>query len=110
MEKKEGKHAWTVTVGAKGQIVIPKEARDIFGIKPADTSMGMTMRNWIHRRSLHHILNRYSENNSKFGYLCKGRRNRYAEDIWDSADWRNPDGFRGCYSFLLIRWPFRVHR
>ena len=42
-------------------------------------------------------MNRYSENNSKFGYLCKGRRNRYAEDIWDSADWRDPDGFRGCY-------------
>ena len=37
MEKKEGKHAWTVTVGTKGQIVIPKEARDIFGIKPGDT-------------------------------------------------------------------------
>lgn len=37
MEKKEDKHAWTVTVGTKGQIVIPKEARDIFGIKPGDT-------------------------------------------------------------------------
>ena len=37
MEKKEGKYAWTVTVGTKGQIVIPKEARDNFGIKPGDT-------------------------------------------------------------------------
>ena len=26
-----------VKVGAKGQIVIPKEARDIFGIKPGDS-------------------------------------------------------------------------
>jgi AbrB family looped-hinge helix DNA binding protein len=26
-----------VTVGAKGQIVIPKEARDVFGIAPGDT-------------------------------------------------------------------------
>lgn len=33
----KGKGAWTVTVGAKGQIVIPKEARDMFGIKPGDT-------------------------------------------------------------------------
>ena len=28
-----GKYAWTATVGAKGQIVIPKEAREIFGIE-----------------------------------------------------------------------------
>ena len=32
-----GKYAWTATVGAKGQIVIPKEAREIFGIEPGDT-------------------------------------------------------------------------
>ena len=36
MEKKEGKHAWTVTVGTKGQIVIPAKARTIFHIKPGD--------------------------------------------------------------------------
>ncbi len=33
----EGKYAWTVTVGEKGQFVIPKQARDLFGIKPGDT-------------------------------------------------------------------------
>ncbi len=33
----QGKGAWTATVGTKGQIVIPKEARDMFGIKPGDT-------------------------------------------------------------------------
>lgn len=33
----EGKFASTVKVGAKGQIVIPKGARDLFGIKPGDT-------------------------------------------------------------------------
>ena len=37
MEMPEGRGAWTATVGAKGQIVIPKEARDMFGIKPGDT-------------------------------------------------------------------------
>ncbi|MBQ9413935.1 MAG: AbrB/MazE/SpoVT family DNA-binding domain-containing protein [Clostridia bacterium] len=31
------KYAWSVTVGAKGQIVIPKEARDRFDIQPGDT-------------------------------------------------------------------------
>lgn len=33
----EGKYAWSVTVGTKGQIVIPKEARDLFDINPGDT-------------------------------------------------------------------------
>ncbi len=33
----KGKYAWSVTVGAKGQIVIPKEARDVFDIHPGDT-------------------------------------------------------------------------
>ena len=33
MERPEGKYAWTVTVGTKGQIVIPKEARDVFDKK-----------------------------------------------------------------------------
>lgn len=33
----EGKGAWTATVGAKGQIVIPKEAREMFGIRAGDT-------------------------------------------------------------------------
>lgn len=36
MERPEGKYAWTVTVGTKGQIVIPKEAREVFGIQPGD--------------------------------------------------------------------------
>ena len=37
MKAPEGEYAWTATVGEKGQIVIPKQARDIFGIKPGDT-------------------------------------------------------------------------
>ncbi len=37
MPRPEGKYAWTVTVGAKGQIVIPKQAREVFGIAPGDT-------------------------------------------------------------------------
>lgn len=33
----KGKYVWSATVGEKGQIVIPKQARDVFGIKPGDT-------------------------------------------------------------------------
>ncbi len=32
-----GKSAWTVKIGEKGQFVIPKEARDMFDIHPGDT-------------------------------------------------------------------------
>lgn len=39
MSKPKGKHAWTAKVGEKGQIVIPKEAREIFNIQPGDTLM-----------------------------------------------------------------------
>ena len=39
-EPPKGKHLFgLVKVGAKGQIVIPKEARDIFNIKPGDNLM-----------------------------------------------------------------------
>ncbi len=37
METPDGKYASTVRVGEKGQVVIPKAARDMFGIKPGDT-------------------------------------------------------------------------
>ncbi len=37
MKKPKGKYAWTVTVGEKGQIVIPKQAWDVFDIQPGDT-------------------------------------------------------------------------
>lgn len=33
----KGKYAWTVTVGEKGQIVIPKQARELFNIQPGDS-------------------------------------------------------------------------
>jgi AbrB family looped-hinge helix DNA binding protein len=36
-EKRKGKHIFgSVKVGERGQIVIPKDARDVFGIKPGD--------------------------------------------------------------------------
>lgn len=37
MRKPKGKYAWTATVGEKGQIVIPKQAREVFDINPGDT-------------------------------------------------------------------------
>lgn len=37
MKNPKGKYAWTVKVGEKGQFVIPKEARELFGINPGDT-------------------------------------------------------------------------
>lgn len=35
----KGKYAWTVKIGEKGQFVIPKEARELFDLKPGDTIM-----------------------------------------------------------------------
>lgn len=37
MNMPKGKNAWTVKIGEKGQFVIPKEARDMFDLRPGDT-------------------------------------------------------------------------
>lgn len=37
MELPKGKHAWMVKIGEKGQFVIPKEARELFGFHPGQT-------------------------------------------------------------------------
>ncbi len=37
MKSANGRYAWTATVGEKGQIVIPKQAREVFSIRPGDT-------------------------------------------------------------------------
>ena len=34
MEIPEGKFAWMVKIGEKGQFVIPKEARELFDLQP----------------------------------------------------------------------------
>ena len=34
MEVNNGKYAWMVKIGEKGQFVIPKEARELFDLKP----------------------------------------------------------------------------
>lgn len=40
MDAPQGKHIFgMVTVGPKGQIVIPKKARTVFNIKPGDSLM-----------------------------------------------------------------------
>ena len=37
MNGPKGKYSWSATVGEKGQIVIPRQARELFNIKPGDT-------------------------------------------------------------------------
>ncbi len=36
MDIKEGKYAWMVKIGEKGQFVIPKQARELFDFQPGD--------------------------------------------------------------------------
>lgn len=36
MNVHDGKYAWMVKIGEKGQFVIPKEARELFGLQPGD--------------------------------------------------------------------------
>lgn len=37
MEVPQGKYAWMIKIGEKGQFVIPKEARDMFDFQPGQT-------------------------------------------------------------------------
>ncbi|MDE7108123.1 MAG: AbrB/MazE/SpoVT family DNA-binding domain-containing protein [Clostridiales bacterium] len=37
MMNEQGKYVWTTKITSKGQIVIPKQARDVFGLKEGDT-------------------------------------------------------------------------
>ena len=49
MNMPEGKYIWSARVGEKGQIVIPKEAREVFDIKPGDTVLLLGDINQGHR-------------------------------------------------------------
>lgn len=37
MNKEQDKFIWTTKITSKGQIVIPKQAREVFGFKDGDT-------------------------------------------------------------------------
>ena len=37
MNKEQDKFIWTTKLTSKGQIVLPKQARDVFGFKEGDT-------------------------------------------------------------------------
>ncbi|MDE7406069.1 MAG: AbrB/MazE/SpoVT family DNA-binding domain-containing protein [Clostridiales bacterium] len=37
MMGEQGKYVWTTKITSKGQIVIPKQAREVFGLKEGDT-------------------------------------------------------------------------
>ena len=43
MKMPKGKYIATVKVGEKGQIVIPKGARELFGIEPGDTLLLLSL-------------------------------------------------------------------
>ncbi len=48
MQGPDGRHLFgVVKVGEKGQIVIPKEARDLFGLKPGSSLMVCADKNGI---------------------------------------------------------------
>ena len=47
MKGLEGKYAWTATVGEKGQIVIPKAARDLFELQAGDRLIVLSNENGI---------------------------------------------------------------
>ena len=36
MNVNDGKFAWMIKIGEKGQFVIPKEAREVFGFQPGE--------------------------------------------------------------------------
>jgi AbrB family looped-hinge helix DNA binding protein len=48
MQEKEGKYIFgVVKVGEKGQIVIPRDARNLYDINPGDTLLALGDRNGI---------------------------------------------------------------
>jgi len=45
MKNPKGMYAWTVTVGEKGQIVIPKQAREVLILLPATVLFCLGIKN-----------------------------------------------------------------
>ena len=69
VKNEQGLFAWTAKVGSKGQIVIPKEARDRFNIKSGDTVLLLGDES---QESYYEVVKNNYDNFHRFRYIFDG--------------------------------------